>query len=243
MSECKLCREEATLRNSHIISEFYYKPIYDIDKKRFYAISSDEEKSPDHHQKGLREKLLCDECEIKLSKWERYFANLLFKKAKVRQEKGRFVVVNADYKKIKLHQLSIIWRSSISSLDAFKNVALGPHEERIRKMIRDEEPGRYDQYGCALFVNMEHKKIMQKLIIAPKMKKYNSHRLYNFILGGIFWSYFISSHTPEIARYNVFVNKDGELPVTIENKFTSEFLYRYYSDLKKSGNIDSLIQN
>ena len=242
MSICKLCQEEATLRNSHIISEFYYKPVYEVEKKRFYAISSDGEKNPDHHQKGIREKLLCDDCETKLSGWERHFANLLFQKAKIREEKGRFVVVNGDYKKIKLHQLSIIWRCSISTLEEFKNVNLGPHEDKIRKMIMDENPGDYDQYGCALFANMKHKEITQRIIMPPEMKKYNAHRLYNFILGGLFWTYFISSHRPEIAHLGVFVNEDGELPIIVENEFTTQFLYNYYSDLKKSGNIDALIE-
>jgi hypothetical protein len=240
MQECKLCKNVETLRISHVIPEFYYKSIYDIEKKRFYAISSDEDKWPKHHQKGLREKLLCDKCEGKLNKWETYFANLLFEKAKIRKEKGRFVVLDADYEKVKLHQISIIWRSGISQLDAFKFVKLGPHQEKMRKMILNEDPGDYYQYGCGLFVNMKFKDITQNILMPPEMKKYNSHRLYNFILGGLFWVYFISSHKPDVADV-LFIKDDNELPIIIEYEFTSKFLHNYYKDLKKSGNLDKVI--
>ena len=240
MPECKLCRNEDTLRNSHVIPEFYYKAIYDKDKKRFYAISSDEEKRPRHHQKGLREKLLCDSCERKLNKWETYFANLLFEKAKVREEDGRFVVLDADYKQVKLHQISIIWRSGISQLDAFKFVKLGPHQEKMRKMILNEDPGDYYQYGCGLFINMKYKDFTQSILKPPEMTKYNSHRIYTFILGGLLWVYFISSHKPDRAD-ELFIKDDNELPIIIENKSTSKYLHKYYKKLKNSGNLDKVI--
>ena len=240
MQECKLCGNVATLRNSHVIPEFYYKPIYDKDKKRFYAISSDEEKRPEHHQKGLREKLLCDSCERKLNKWETYFANLLFEKAKVRQEKERFVVLDADYKQVKLHQISIIWRSGVSQLDAFKFVKLGPHQEKMRNMILNEDPGDYYQYGCVLFVNTKYKDVTQSILKPPEMTKYNSHRIYTFILGGLLWVYFISSHKPDRAD-ELFIKDDNELPVIIENKSTSKLIHKCYEKLKNSGNLDKVM--
>lgn len=240
MPECRLCKNEATLRNSHVIPEFYYKPIYDQEKKRFYSVSSDDEKKPQHHQKGLREKLLCDTCEGRLSKWETYFANLLFEKAKIREEKGKLIVVDADYQKVKLHQISIIWRCGVSELDAFKFVRLGPHQERMRKMILNEDPGEFYRYGCGLFINMKFKDITRYLLMPPEVKKYNSHRLYNFILGGLFWVYFISSHKPDVAD-DLFIKDDNELPILIENNFTSKFLHNYYKDLKESGNLDKVI--
>ena len=55
---CRLCLVESELQDSHIISEFQYKPLYD-EKHRFFVISSDPRKNDFYEQKGFREKLLC----------------------------------------------------------------------------------------------------------------------------------------------------------------------------------------
>ena len=60
--KCFLCLSEATLRASHVVPEFFYKPMYD-EKHRFFTVSSDPERRDRMHQKGVRESLLCDDCE------------------------------------------------------------------------------------------------------------------------------------------------------------------------------------
>ena len=59
---CILCQQEKRLCDSHIIPEFAYADIYD-DKHRavtFSPIAPDERK---FEQKGVRDKLLCTDCE------------------------------------------------------------------------------------------------------------------------------------------------------------------------------------
>jgi hypothetical protein len=74
---CKLCHSEAELQNSHVISEFQYKPLYDA-KHRFHVISINPEQKERFEQKGFREKLLCLPCETKLSRWEAYAKKVIF---------------------------------------------------------------------------------------------------------------------------------------------------------------------
>jgi hypothetical protein len=74
---CKLCLERRPLLNSHIIPEFQYRPLYD-DLHRFTTISSDPERTTKFAQKGIRERLLCGECEQRLSVWEGYSAGVIF---------------------------------------------------------------------------------------------------------------------------------------------------------------------
>jgi hypothetical protein len=74
---CKLCLQVRRLQNSHIIPEFQYRPLYD-EKHRFTTLSSDPETPERFIQKGIREQLLCFDCEQKLSAWENYAAKVYF---------------------------------------------------------------------------------------------------------------------------------------------------------------------
>jgi hypothetical protein len=55
---CALCREPGDLRRSHILPEFFYKPVYD-ETHRFLETSTDPRDRVMIRQKGLREFLLC----------------------------------------------------------------------------------------------------------------------------------------------------------------------------------------
>jgi len=69
--ECNLCRQEKELRYSHILPEFMYQNLYDHAPKRFYALTVNLDKAEGSkrriEQKGIREYLLCGECEVLLS--------------------------------------------------------------------------------------------------------------------------------------------------------------------------------
>jgi len=99
MAICRLCLHESELRNSHIIPEFVYKPIYD-EKHRFDVIARAKEIRNDEKQKGLREHLLCQSCETKLSQHERYVSLFLDSGLDVMQKKyGDYVKLEGvDYK-------------------------------------------------------------------------------------------------------------------------------------------------
>lgn len=62
-ASCKLCQKERELKYSHIIPEYFYTPIYD-ENHRFMEISPQSEKLVKFNQKGVREFLLCKDCEI-----------------------------------------------------------------------------------------------------------------------------------------------------------------------------------
>ena len=54
---CKLCLNKSDLKNSHIIPEYFYKPMYD-EKHRFFQVSIDPNEKNKFVQKGLRKYLL-----------------------------------------------------------------------------------------------------------------------------------------------------------------------------------------
>lgn len=63
MPTCRLCNQEKSLIKSHIIPEFFYEGIYEHRKHRFRVLHSDPDKSLYWRQKGIYEKLLCNECD------------------------------------------------------------------------------------------------------------------------------------------------------------------------------------
>src|SRR5688572_3550572 len=68
---CALCQESRELCRSHIIPDFLYRTMRD-EKNRFNVLSATDDQRDRVVQAGLWERLLCTDCETKLSLWERY---------------------------------------------------------------------------------------------------------------------------------------------------------------------------
>ena len=79
---CKLCKKESKLMRSHIIPKFMHKGIWEKKGKNdreayLYTSNSPIAKSVND---GLKEYLLCNDCEECFSKYEKYTNDLLFDK-------------------------------------------------------------------------------------------------------------------------------------------------------------------
>ena len=130
---CRLCLQDRQLRRSHIIPELLYRPLYGPT----HQIRS---VNPDLHyikflRKGLRQALLCDDCERLLSKYESYFSSVWYGPQGLPSEipsgVGLVTKSGLDYTLFKLFHLSILWRASAAKLKDFHGVALGRHEEAL----------------------------------------------------------------------------------------------------------------
>ncbi len=212
-SICKLCGEEREIVRSHIIPEFMFKPLYDK-KGRAHKISSS--KFPDSLfiQKGIREKLLCADCETKLSKWERYASQAIFHKiAQPEKYDDALIFRGINYKIYKLFQLSLLWRASIARDQFFHNVSLGPHEVTIRNMILEENPGETLQYCCMTVAPQGEESSWSDLIMMPETGRIGGHKIFWFVINGISWIFFVSNHTNNLPEQNCFLLKNGVLPI------------------------------
>jgi hypothetical protein len=210
---CKLCNQTATLRYSHILPEFLFSSVYD-DLHRTVLISSSEKEK--FIQKGIREFLLCQECETKLSRFEGYAVSVIKNIPSFEEDlSGSFIFSNnVNYKLFKLFQLSILWRSSISRSQMFANVNLGRHEERIRMMLDQEDPGETIDYGCFILRIAEPQKI-HRIIMPPKPERLYGHNGYMFMIGNLFWYFIVSSHVIDKKVSSMFLQETGELRIQI----------------------------
>jgi len=238
---CKLCHTKGTLRNSHIFPEFTYKLMYD-DKHRYNILSTVSNHPSKLVQKGVREKLLCQACETKLSKYEGY-ASRAFDGKEIslplinEKLKGIAIVPGIDYKKFRLFQLSLLWRASAAEGDFFKQVDLKEHEDAIRQMILQENPGEPHQYGCLISGFVVNGEMQADAIINPEQLPVGEHYCYRFILGGFFWMFFISGHPSEKKYIKLFLTKAGTLAISFDENLSEQFARELALDLKRAGKI------
>lgn len=206
-----------------------YKSMYDK-SNRFYCVSSMSKKANTQKQKGEWERLLCSACEQKLSKYERY-ASLLLKnemQTAIRQGKNVIEISSVDYKLFKLFQISILWRASISNRPIFKEVSLGEkHEEIVRNMLLNDEPGKHYKYGCIMLATMHSGKHIDSLILQPEIKRIDGQISYRFVFGGFWWLYFCSSHKPNNTLSSVFLQRDGIAYILLKELDSAEHVVQF----------------
>jgi hypothetical protein len=211
---CRLCLKDKELRNSHIIPEFFYKPLYD-DKHRINTLISDKEIHA-YHQKGVRERLLCHDCEQQIGRYENYVRKMFYGGVPLDfpQNPDHLCIKNIEYRKMKLFQMSLLWRASISTHPFFGFINLGPYEEKIRLMICEENPGSRYEIGCLLvFYQNENNRVVDELILQPMKLRSNGHQSYAFILGGALWLFIVSSHSRQFVYSDYFLDESGSLKI------------------------------
>ena len=234
---CKLCQKQAKLRNSHILPEFFYQNLYDKDVKRFntYKINLDKPENLKKRieQKGIREYLLCQDCETLLSKYERYAAETLYSKnlknkayvinSKETPDQKKFTYDYAgfDYKLFKIFLLSLLWRIIIS--DAFKTPNFNfENTESLRLAILNQDPLKYDQFGCLVQFKFYTKKLLVKgFILSPYMTGENNEIL-NIFVDGYLFSFYLNIETEKAKHF--FLKENGTMTVLGEMLFDDKNL-------------------
>lgn len=237
-STCRLCKKEAPLRKSHIIPEFLFAHMYD-EKHRFHKISTSKDVKNSLLQKGIREKLLCANCEQKLSKYERY-ASLVFKKdstASLRQDGKIIIVEGLDYNYFRLFALSVLWRAGVSKLDVFDQVNLGADEENLREMIFNENPGKPHEYPFILCPIIHNGDSIEDIIMQPELTELESCAAYRFVFGGIVWIYIVSNNQAPVSVTAASISESGFLTMLPRSITDMPFIVQMAKKLYKSGKV------
>ena len=206
--------------------------MYDV-KHRFHVLSIVPSQENKLKQKGLYENLLCEKCETLFSKWERY-ASLIINGGIPLEGKrvGNFWHVSGiDYNQFKLFQLSILWRASISSLQFFENIDLGPHEENIRLKLLAQDAGTASTYGCIMFGLKFNDAAVTDLMIQPGRLKLHGHAAYRFVFGGFMWVYLVSSHAAPLLIRSAFLQPSGSVIFLVKDVATADNLVQFGEEL------------
>lgn len=244
--KCQLCLKNYNLINSHILPEYLYKPLYTPvpghqKVRRIYIIYSDPKKKLEFEQKGLREKLMCTGCDNNLIGNNEDYAKKEIERIKHNIRGSirfrRIIIKGINYHSFRLFQLSILWRASITNLEQFKAVNLDSNtNEELRVMLLNQDPGHPKKYGCQILYTPCKNKLVRNLrnqIIIPPEKALNigGFTVYRFLFAGLWWLFYISNSIDPIYE-ELFINREGNLPVFFDNKYSENWLYLF---LKEQG--------
>lgn len=219
---CKLCVQEKEISKSHIIPEWAYRTLYD-DKHKFYELGSKPDGARKIKRKGEYENLFCTDCETQLSKLDEYARAIIFGRSdephfgiSTTGVNGTLVIENVDYVRMKLFQLSILFRAGVSQRAFFSKVRLGTHEDRIRLMLLDENPGAPYEYGCIMvaFLNKSGK-LLVEVMQEPILEKVDGHTVYKFLFAGCDWWFVVSRHSNNFKYKDCFLQRNGKLVIPL----------------------------
>ena len=208
---CRLCANSNELCRSHIIPEFLYQPLYD-EKHRFSIVTKGTERTR-YAQLGLSEKLLCRNCEQRFGGNEKYAAGVISGKFGHRAEVcGNYMIINnIDYTRFKLFQLSILWRASVSTIEFFKLVSLGPREEKLRRMLLSDDPGDPDTFGCSVTFMHDRGEDMYDTFFNPEPMRWAGRRMHKLYFAGAAWVYHCDQRPPVPHLQKLFLQRNGRL--------------------------------
>ncbi len=236
MGLCKLCLRDRPLVKGHVLSEFLYRDLYDRRRHKFNQLHTDVTKRNIQRSKGLYDRMLCDHCDNQIiSGYEACASNVLNGSANVEitHELDRIVVNGLEYAQFKLFQVSLLWRSVISTMDEFKSVRVTPeHAERMRLMLLNCDPGEPHDYGCVVMIPEMYNEVRQ-CIMPPDPVRIFGHRCFRLLAGGFWWLYVVSGHSGSFELRELFLPRNGTLTIMKECGGTA-FMYRFAADLVKN---------
>lgn len=216
---CKLCGNTEVLRESHILPKHAYKQaiLHNAHPrtKIVQALPGGTEVD-DKRQDGFKEHLLCDTCEGKLSKWETYACRKLFNRPLPSASiiSGKIELTGIEYQPIKLYLLSLLWRAGVANSNFFKCVKLGPHADRLRKMLLAEDPGDPRDYGCLLMKLEQWKEFpVEGVVFEPFCFRSDGEHSTMFAFMGLAIHFFFSSRRTHLDLVKCFPDRSGTLKI------------------------------
>jgi hypothetical protein len=223
---CRLCQQDKPLQNSHVVPEFFYKPSYDEKKHRIYARISGKLAHMPPLQKGLREPLLCWDCEQKLSPYEKYNREILYGGIEITgsRKRNRIDLTGLNYKRVRVFYLSLLWRMSIAGHRFWKEVDLGRHEEKVREMVLHEFPGEPYDYGVSCIAPLFDGQLLANFILEPDFKRNDRGRFYRVVLGGFLFMFHVSAVRLQDMGKQLLIQKNGHWNIPIIDAQNIEFL-------------------
>ncbi len=239
LMKCKLCRQEKKLLNSHIIPEFFYKYTYSSSHKISVVSTGKISKEFLNLQKGLKERLLCADCEQLLSPWEKYVREAIFGGTPLKgMSDNRLIKIEGlDYRTFKLFGLSLIWRASVSTNRFFENIDLGSHEEVIRKKLLQNEPGEENEYAIVLSaVKLENAPI-KDLVMRPEELSDGGFTYLRFFLGSFIWLFVISKDASAFRLNDFYLKRNGTILIPKKDAEKTELFQEFSKRIFSQGEI------
>lgn len=230
---CKLCGLEKNLCKSHIIPEFFYARSYDkLHTIHMFQAGDPKPSEKNKVQKGLRDRLLCTDCERFINdKYEKPFKLEWYDKPTIPMviPPKRILTLKINPELLRGLLLSVLWRVSVSSLEQYKDETLGGNQEKIKNIlmgVEDPNPDQYQIITTAVVDEMGH--VIHDLVVFPVKMSINDHLYYAMIFGGVQW--WIKVSTQKDDKFTeLYMANDGtiQLETILQNNCIA--MSKFYS--------------
>lgn len=135
--------------------------------------------------------ILCRDCEDRFEEVDDYAQKLLLQsddnheKLIIRGKLIGYKVKDADYRKLKLFFISVLWRASLSKQKFYERINQGPYQEKAKDLIWASDPGKQSDFPflVAKFTDTS----IGKIILNPHPERwsgvnYNRIYLYGYVV-------------------------------------------------------------
>jgi hypothetical protein len=104
-------------------------------------------------------------------------------------------------------------------------------------MLFEDRPGEIHEYGSILMLPALGRELMQQFLYPPESlpTKLDGHSAYRAVFGGLFWLFIVSNHSARLPHKDVFLSKDGRLPVFKVGGPAVKFMQQLASDFFAAG--------
>lgn len=210
-SVCKFCGQEKKLIGAHIIPKHFYLNYKNEDYKLLDPFNC----KCNAQQSGAKDKtILCSDCDNKIiGKFDDEGYKVLLQKIPqnlVYQDFYQKIYAlkpeEYDYENLRKFFISILWRASISQLKEFKEINLGPYEDKALEILKDEKI--YDKLFKILILK-EPQNDDTNFLLTIIQKKIGSYYLYNIVMAG----------------YSILIfHNEQNIPLKLRNFYKDYFL-------------------
>lgn len=178
--KCAFCGTQSPLVKSHIIPEGLYWGLHDGETPSPVIASPHDGEFQVRRPNGIWDRFLCDAHEKQFNDWDTHAVEVL--------RNGNHLAVSGgwqysafEFDKLKLFFMSLLWRAHATNDKFFERVNLGPHADRLKRLIESKCPGRPFDYAIILWRSDEP---IAKAVIAPFCERYEGAWFVRFYLPG-----------------------------------------------------------
>lgn len=239
LGTCKLCQCEAALRKSHVIPKWCFKEMNDT-KNRSILL---EYGSSGYVfvQSGIKEYMLCDGCEQRLSATEREFKNdwkhSRYEELAQAQVGTTVHFHGVPYEIYRKFSLSILFRAHFATKPPFAKVCLpSGFEERIRGMLLEDYSNNSQRNGIPddviptyVFAYLDDQQ--KSVIYAQESVPFRGYQYVPIMFAGCEWLFVLSDRLPTVKEFNALepcrIKRDGTIAIPkkhlYDNKVFKDF--------------------
>lgn len=219
---CKLCLMQRELCDSHALPDSAFKYIFRQSQGKAIVLTDDSKTPIDYSSDSWSQYLLCYDCEQKLGRNFDEYGIKVFRGEKGKARKGDTGITfsEVDKQRLRMFFLSLLWRISVSTHDAYRNIDL-PYalEEELRDALMSEKKIRGSLFTVAIYRLLDSTKTggfshesMREFIIAPFGRRYGNGLIsVCFLFFGYFVEVFISKLPARFLKRPGVISGNGNI--------------------------------